>query len=247
MYGVEHARDFGFTELTTCQLLATTETDWLINHKAYIPYDYLPAGPRTQKIFQGPLDKVGKRAALLLHAKNMLVGSNSPDAADEALANKLEDAWEEKKGVISQIKQFMKNKIREEFVVSFQAWSRSHNLRFDTNVSSVNEILKEFRREGIDSNATFILVMMKESIWKEVYESATAKQELAVLAMNEFGFKYRNSFNTNIGCFERLIVKARSEAKAPFQTEKNRREKLVSVCDVGWKRHSKPARRASDF
>jgi len=122
----------------------------------------------------------------------------------------------------------MKNKIREKFVVSFQTWSRERNIRFDTHVSSVNEILKEFKREGAGSNATFIDVMMKETIWKEVFESKIAKQELEVLAMNEFGFKYCNSCTTNIGCFERLIGKARSEAKAPFQTEKNRREKLVS-------------------
>jgi len=101
MYGVGHARDFGFTDLTRQELLVTTDTDWLTTHKAYIPHDYLPTDPRTQKIYpSGQLDAAGKRAAFLVHAKNMLRFSCSPDAADEALANKLADAWIEKKGVV---------------------------------------------------------------------------------------------------------------------------------------------------
>jgi hypothetical protein len=50
-------------------------------------------------------------------------------------------------------------------------------------------------------------------------------------ALNEFGFKHQTSAGTNIDCFERVVGKARSEAKAPFQSEKNRREKLASAPD----------------
>jgi hypothetical protein len=229
-YGVVHAREFGFTELTTQQLLATTNNELLLKHKCYIPRDYFPTDPRTQKIWQGSrLNTEEKRAFILLHAKSMLKFSRYQDVADEALANKLADTWDDKKGVLSKIKHFMKEKIREKFVLQFQAWSRSVNIRFDTNVSSVNDILQEFKREEVGSNATFIEAMMKELIWKQVYESTASKQELALRAMDEFGFKYRNSSSTNIGCFERVIGKARSESKAPFQSEKNRREiKLVS-------------------